>query len=423
MFFSEGRLLKDGAFTVEDGRILSIDSQSGPDAVDLGDCAVIPGFVNTHTHSMQSLMRGIGDDTDLLIWLREKVYRCCDRMSEEDVYLASLLTFTEMLENGITSVVDFFYVHNGANGGAEAVIRAAQDVGIRLVLARTMMDWDQAPDCIRESVDVAEKNFLQLYQSHQPTDRLRICLAPHSAYGASTKMIEMTHALSQSLRIPCHMHVSDSLSAMELTRKITGKDYVAYLDDLGVLDDRFVAVHCIHCDEEAQRRIVAAGAKVSHNPVSNMFLGEPAAPIVSLLKKGVTVGLGTDGAASNNRLSILHEMKTAALHQKSANRDPQALTAGEAFHMATAAGAVLADLPVGDLKPGLAADFVTISLDDTALIPEHQMLSHLVYAFTERAIESVYIAGECVVRNGRACRVDHAQLRRQANAVTAAWQD
>lgn len=413
---SNGKLLKNAVFSVSNGRITSLDTSISSDAVFFHDSIIIPGLTNTHTHSMQSLMRGSGDDTDLLVWLREKVYEACSKMDDYEVYVAALLSFTEMLQNGITSVVDFFYLNKGGNECAKAVIRAAKHVGIRLVLARTMMDWEDAPGCIRETPAEAERNFINLYDSYRHAEsHIKICPAPHSAYGASKEMILLAKELSESYSTSCHMHVSDSKSAMALTRKITGMEYVDYLSSLGILNNSFVAVHCIHCDENAQDTLARAGAFISHNPVSNMFLGEPAAPVASLLKKGMTVGLGTDGAASNNRLSILQEMKIAALHQKSSNENPKAIAARDLMGMATTSGAMITGFSGGDILPGMDADFIVLGLDNIELYPERFINSHLVYSLTEAAIQRVYVGGNLAAINGRALNVDYNELRQKAN--------
>jgi len=418
-----GEVKQNWFCTVADGRFAAVGPERPAGSVtDLGHTLMMPGLVNTHTHSMQSLMRGFGDDCDLLVWLRERVYRYCERMDEDMVYTAALLTFAEMACNGITSVVDFFYLNRGGNDCARAVIQAARDVGIRLVLARAMMDWENAPDCIREPPAVAEKNFLNLSGEFcGREDTVRICPAPHSAYGASSGMISLAHELSASLDIPCHMHVSDSRSAMELVRAMTGRDYVDYLDSLGVLDKRFVAVHCIWCGERAQNLLARADVKVSHNPVSNMFLGEPAAPIVELMKRNVVVGLGTDGAASNNRLSILQEMKFAAMQQKSCHGDPQAIRSGEVVAMATENGDHITGFGAGMLAVDRKADFLVIDLADPALNPLQMLRSHIAYALSEKAIAGVYVGGERIVDREILKTVDIERLRATANKVVAGW--
>lgn len=388
---------------------------------DFGEAAIFPGTVNTHTHSMQSLIRGYGDDKEVLEWLKGIVYQYCKQMDERHAYWGALLSFAEMVENGITTVVDFFYLNGEGNKCSRAVIRAARDLGIRLVLARTMMDWEDAPETVREIPEVAVDRFLELYDEFKNDSMIRVCPAPHSAVSTSPKMIQEALRLSEELDLPCHMHVSASKGIMELVQKLRGREYVRFLKENGALTPRFVAVHCIWCGEDEIQLLAEGGARVSHNPVSMKFLGEPSARIVSMLNQGIVVGLGTDGAAGNNRLSIFQEMKAAALDQKSLYQNPQAIDSDTVLRMGTEYAAKIADFPVGRIEEGLGADFIVIDLADLSLVPEKQLKSHLVYSFSERSVTHVYVGGNPILEKGQFTRIDAAQLKANVEELTRIW--
>lgn len=418
-----GDEIKQGVYiTVEDGKIVDI-SQMKPDGdiKDFGNSLIMPGTINTHTHSMQSLIRGFGDDFSLFAWLKDTVYKYCDLMDERHAYWAALLTFAEMVKYGTTTVVDFFYLNGPDNKYARAVIKAAQDLGIRLVLARTMMDWDNSALITQETPEVAGKRFIELYEDFKDDRLVKVCPAPHSVYGSSEKMIMEAMKIAQTYDLPLHMHVSDSKTACEMAIEITGKEYVKYLNDIGALNSKFVAVHCTWCSDEELDLLAEADAKISHNPTSNKFLGDPIARVVDMLKRGIVVGLGTDGAASNNKLSIFQEMKMAALDQKSRYRDPQIINAKTVWDMGTKNGAEMTGFPVGEIKEGLEADFLVADLNDLSFTPENKLKSHLVYSMSDAALSHVYIAGREIIGDRRFTTIDVDDLVREANALASVW--
>ncbi len=418
-----GNELKQNIYIkVCDGLITEI-SEDKPEGnvTDFGNSVIVPGTVNTHTHSMQSLFRGFGDDLGLFSWLQNVVYKYCDLMDERHAYWGALLTFAEMIKSGVTTVVDFFYLNGPDDIYARAVIKAANDLGIRLVLARTMMDWDKGAAIVREDPEMAGNRFMELYNDFKNDRNVKVCPAPHSVYGASEEMIQKALDISHKLDIACHMHVSDSKSACEVAVEKTGRSYVRYLKDIGALNSKFVAIHCTWCSDEELDMLAEAGAKISHNPSSNKFLGDPTARVVDMLKRGITVGLGTDGAASNNRMSIFSEMKMAALDQKSRYLDPQIITADIAWKMGTKDGAVISGFPTGEIKIGLEADFLVLDLNNLSLNPENKLKSHLVYSMSDSSISHVYVSGRAIVADGEIRTIDTERLVREVNSLASAW--
>lgn len=425
-WYGADRVFLDGVFRqgvwigVREGRIEAVSTHrpDSPELREFSDCAIFPGTVNTHTHAFHSMLRGCGDDLPLLEWLHDVVYRHAAEFTPQDAYVAAALAFGEMLKNGITSVVDFFYLNGRGNEYALATIRAAEELGIRLVFARTFMDWEKAPATIRETVSEARQRYLELAAAFRSHPTVRVCPAAHSLYAASVPMIEAAAQLAQEQGVAWHMHVADARGPEEVIRQSYGRSTVGRMNDLGIVRSDLVAVHSVYVDEGEIDLMAAQGVKVSHNPSANMFLGDRAARVPRMRKAGMCVGLGTDGGLDNNTLSIFHEMKITALVQKSIAGDPQAITAADLISMATVEGGRIAELPVGSLAAGQMADFTVIDLSDLALVPPDRLESHMVYSMSDRAIRHVYVHGKPVVANGRLCGLDEAELRGKVVAAT-----
>jgi 5-methylthioadenosine/S-adenosylhomocysteine deaminase len=424
-WYGADRVFVDGAFRrgrwigVSDGVILAVSDRKPEGAVtQFADCAIFPGTVNTHTHAFHSMLRGCGDDLPLLEWLHDVVYRHAADFTPDDAYVGAALAFGEMLKNGITSVVDFFYLNGRGNEYALATIRAAQDLGIRLVLARTFMDWEKAPATIRETVAEARRRYSELFSGFKGHPTVRICPAAHSVYAASPEMIGAAAQAAEEGGTAWHMHVADARGPEEAIRKQHGRSTIGRMEDLGVVRGDLVAIHAVYVDEGEIDLLAAHKVKVSHNPAANMFLGDRAAPIARMRRAGMCVGLGTDGGLDNNTLSIFHEMKLAALVQKSTERNPQAITAADLTRMATVEGGRIAELPLGGLAAGQLADFIVIDLSDIALVPGDRLESHMVYSMSDRAIRHVYVHGKAAVEQGRLCGLDETELRRRVVAST-----
>jgi len=425
-WFGANQVFVDGAFRsnvwlgVVDGIVREVAAQrpSVPSIREFADCAIFPGTVNTHTHAFHSMLRGCGDDLPLLRWLHDVVYRKAADFTPEDAYVGAALAFGEMLKNGITSVVDFFYLNGRGNEHAIATIRAAEDLGIRLVLARTFMDWEKAPRTIRESVPEARRRYAELASAYRSHATVRVCPSAHSVYAASPAMIEAAAQAASEQGAAWHMHVADARGPEAAIHAQYGCSTVGRMEQLGVLRSDLIAIHAVYVDDAEIELLAGRDVKVSHNPSANMFLGDRTAPVLRMRRAGMCVGLGTDGGLDNNTLSIFHEMKMAALVQKSAAGDPQAITAAEITAMATTEGGRIAELPIGRLAPGQHADFVVIDLSDLALVPADRLESHMVYSMSDRAIRQVYVQGVPVVRDGRLCRVEEQSLRQLVVAAT-----
>jgi 5-methylthioadenosine/S-adenosylhomocysteine deaminase len=421
-----GTLLSNHAVLVRDGDIDAVVPADSPllrgvGTEDWGQVLIVPGTVNTHTHSFQSLVRGFSDDLPFFRWRDEGIYRISPRLGPEEIYAGALLTFGEMLRNGVTTVADFFYVHAGGNANDEAVIRAARDLGIRLVLARTMYDWRGAPAVYQETVDEAVRRCDALLAQYAGDPMVTVCPAPHSPHGASPEMITAGAQLAARAGTRMHIHVAEGRYEVEMITREHGAPPMQWLDRLGVVTDRMVAVHCVWLTEEEIQLMGDRGAKLAYCPASNMFLGDGITKIPSMLRYGVTVGLGTDGPCSNNRTSVFDEMRMAALLQKVASLDGEALPAEQALAMGTRNGGVVLGIPVGDVAPGYRADLVGLRLADLSLQPPGPLRKHLVHALHPQAISRVVVAGRTVVEDGHLLTVPEEEIIARVARVTAGW--
>jgi 5-methylthioadenosine/S-adenosylhomocysteine deaminase len=330
----------------------------------LRDRALIPGTVNAHNHSFQSLLRGIGDDLPFLEWRDKALYRYSPRLGAEGVHVGALFAFAEMLLHGVTTVCDFFYLNDGGNEHAEAVLAAARRLGMRIVLARCFYDWDGAPAAYRETVPRAVRHFEALHAAHRDARRMSSVLAaPHSLHGASRAMIEAAAGCARDADTLLHIHLAEEAYQVDQALERHGQRPLHAVAAMGVLDARLVAVHGCWFDAGERALLAERGAGLAYCPGSNMFLGDGVTDVVDLAARGVRIGLGTDGGCSNNRVSVLDEMRACALLQKVQRTDGQAITAERCYAMGTRGGASLLGLPVGELTAGLRADLVAVDVD------------------------------------------------------------
>ncbi len=417
-----GRVQKDLGVDVADGRILAVGPASGGSgALRLARKALLPGTVNAHCHSFQSLLRGLGDDLDFMAWRDRVLYPYSTRLDRDGIYLGAAFAFTEMLLHGATTCADFFYLQDEGNDNAEAVIQAARDVGIRLVLARAMYDWEGAPARYRERPADAAKRTADLIARYAKDPLVRAQPAPHSPHGASPAMIRAGFEVAQSAGTPFHIHVAEGQYEGARTLEEHGATPIRYLDKLGVLGERMVGVHCVWLDDEEIRLMGERGAGLAYCPSSNMVLGDGITRLTELQAAGVTIGLGTDGGCTNNRLSVFEEMRMAALLQKVRHLDGTRLLAEQAFRMGTLDGGQLLGLDAGDIKKGMLADFVAVDLGHPSLHPPTSLLKSVVYAMSPQAITDVWVHGRHVVKDRRLVTLDQNALMARVAALTRGW--
>jgi 5-methylthioadenosine/S-adenosylhomocysteine deaminase len=414
---------RDRAVAITDGRIASVQSIGAPHRGDvvLPGRAVLPGTVNSHCHTFQSLLRGLGDDLDFMGWRDRVLYPFSERLDRDGIALGATFAFVEMLKQGVTTCVDFFYLQDDGNDNAEAVIAAAQRVGIRLVLARTMYDWDGAPKRYRETPADAARRVRELIAAHRHDATVTVQPAPHSPHGASPAMIRAGWEVAEAEDTVFHIHVAEGQYEGQRTLREHGATPIRYLDRLGVLGPRMIGVHCVWLDDEEIALMGARGAGLAYCPGSNMFLGDGITRIPEMLKAGVRIGLGTDGGCTNNRVSVFDEMRTCSLLQRVRLLDGTALSADTAFALGTRAAARLLRLEAGAVAAGQLADLVAIDLDHLSLQPRNDLLKSVVYAMSPQAVTDVWVHGRRVVEQGRLTTISEADVVARVAALTKGW--
>ncbi len=391
-----GEVREDYAFVIRDGTIAAAGdfSEVREQGRDLGsrsfplDRLVVPGFVNGHSHAYQILLRGWADDWPFQRWRSDALYRVVPKLTPEDIYWIFTVAFAEMLAAGITTVAEFFYLNGAGNAHAEAAIRAARESGIRLIFARTWMDAAYAPSEFREDLDLAAKRTEELMRKFPETS---ICVAPHSLHAASHDMIRGAAKFAEQLDCMLHVHVAEAPYEGEQTQAQYGRTPTALLDDLGAVSERSVLIHAIYVDELDRKTISARGARVVHTPMTNQYLGDGICDVVALRGLNVPIALGTD---ADVRPSLIDEMRAAALLQKLKYRDGAALTAREAFALATSLGAAALNACAGDLITGMPADYVV--LDASNIDAWSPPLNALVYRGTDAWVQATFVGGRRV---------------------------
>lgn len=395
-----GREFADFAFTVEGERIgetgpfseIAARFPGAPIRSHGEGLAVVPGFINGHSHAYQVLMRGWADDLPFLRWRTDALYRIVPQLSPDDVYWTFRLAFDEMLAAGITTVAEFFYLNGAGNAHARSAIRAAHDAGIRLVFARTWMDAEYAPAAFRESIDQAQERTAALMDELPQT---HICVAPHSLHAASHDMIRACAQFARTRDCMLHVHVAEAQYEGAQTLERFGATPVELLERLGALNERTVAIHAIYITGQEQRMLAHAGARVVHNPMTNQYLGDGICDVTGLLQAGVTVGLGTD---ADVKPCVLDEMRAASLLQKIACLDGSALGAQQAFTLGTGGGARALRVDAGDLRPGAYADYAVLDVRDAD--PWAPLTNHVVYRAQSAQVRETYVGGRRVREQG-----------------------
>ena len=424
------RVLTDGAVAFTDV-LLAVGSTAEvlaahPDA-DVIDCSgrvVLPGFVNTHTHLFQTLLKGLGDDRVLSDWFLTMTGPSAVRLTPEDCYAGALHGCAEALTTGTTTLLDFMYVHPTAGLG-DAVAAAMLDVGIRGVMARGYMTAGSdvgAPPELIQPLDVAMADAERLIgEWNVPGSRISVGLAPCMSWTVDEATLRETRALADRTGALVTMHLAESpFDVAESVRRFGARD-VPLAADTGLLGPDLLAVHCVQVDGQDLDLIQKSDTKVSHNPCSNLYLGSGFAPVPAMQRRGITVGLASDGPASSSNHSMLQAMKFAALLHKGVHRDPEIMTAEKALEMATIDGARALGLQesIGSLDVGKRADLVVLDMSNLCVTPVHVAVSSLVYSQRGDEVDRVYVDGRLVVDSGVLATVDQEEVRSRSSAAAA----
>jgi 5-methylthioadenosine/S-adenosylhomocysteine deaminase len=357
----------------------------------------LPGFVNAHTHAAMTLVRGYADDLELQPWLQDKIWPMEAMLNREDVRWGTLLAIAEMLRGGITTFNDMYYFY-------DAVAEAVEESGMRACLSGVLLGF--LPTAERDLEDAVE--FANQWRG-RAEGRIETMLGPHALYTVPEPLMKRVVQAAKALGVGLHIHLSESEEEVEESIRRHGLRPAAHAERLGIFEARPVlAAHCVHCDEKEIEILARRGVGVSHNPGSNMKLANGAAPVPEMLKAGVKVGLGTDGAASNNNLDLLEEARLAALLHKVTHRDPTTLPADEVLSMATRGGAAALGLDgkIGQIKPGMKADLILLDMHQPHLTPLHHVVSQIVYSARASDVRTVIVNGRIVLREGKLLTID-----------------
>jgi 5-methylthioadenosine/S-adenosylhomocysteine deaminase len=404
--------LENGYVAIQGGKIAAVGQAGGPDdlpaaraRLGLLDALVMPGLVNTHCHAPMVWFRGLADDLPLSQWLNRVIFPAESAwLNRERVYWGAMLAAAEMLRAGITTVADGYFFET-------EVRRAMADAGLRGVLAQGLVDFPapDAPDP-RHNLRVA-RNFVDSGADFHP-DRLISTLFCHASYTCGPETLTRSKDLTRRRNLPWFIHLAETQAEVAQLRQQTGLTPAAYLDSLGLLDERTVAVHGVWLSPEDLDLLARRRVKLSHCPRSNLKLGSGVAPIPELLARGVTVGLGTDGAASNNRLDLWSEMSLTARLHKGWHQDPTLLPARQVAALATREGARVLGLEdrIGALSPGKDADLVVLDLTAPHLTPMFDPYSHLVYAARGHDVRHVMVAGRWLMFDRHLTTIDWPAL-------------
>ena len=408
-------VLEHHAVVIQAGTVLDIvpnSSISGRyrprEHIKLSEHVLIPGLVNLHTHAAMTLMRGLADDKTLMEWLQRHIWPAEMKwVSRDFVHDGTLLACAEMLRGGVTCFNDMYFFPEAA---AQAVLSA----GIKAALGMIVIEF-RSPYA-SDAADYLDKG-LRLRDSLRDEPRLSFCIAPHAPFTVSDAVFEKVATYAAELDVPIHIHlhetedeIRDSLSTHHLRP-------IRRLQKLGLLGPGLIAVHAVHLAPDEIELLVEHGCHVAHCPSSNLKLASGIAPVHQLRGKGVNIGIGTDGAASNNRLDVLAEMRLAALLAKGTTGDPTALPAHAVLQMATldAARALGLEQRIGSLKPGKRADIVAIRLAGPEMSPCYDPLSHLAYVAGREHVSHVWVDGEPLVQDGVLMRLDGCELVAKAS--------
>lgn len=405
-----GVLLEQQAVVLEGARITALLPRDRalaehPDAerVDLDRHVLLPGLINMHTHSPMSLLRGMADDLALDAWLREHIWPAENRfVSPNFARDGTLLAMAEMLRGGTTCFNDMYFfpdviAETAANAGMRACI-GLPVIGLATPWARDI------PECL-----VKARTVHAAFSDHA---LLTMALAPHALYTVNDAGLSAVADMSAELGIPVAMHVLEIAWEMEHSRREYGKQPLQRLRDLGLLGPQFMAVHMVHLTSADIGLLADTGTHVIHCPESNLKLASGIGPIAGLLDAGVNVSVGTDGAASNNNLDLLGELRTAALLAKGASGDPCALPATQALELVTisAARALGLDREIGSIEVGKQADLCAIDLAQPETQPLHSVVSQVVYAASSRQVSDVWVAGRRLLDEGRLTSIDLGEV-------------
>ncbi len=412
---SERAVIEDGGIAIKDHKIVAVGSAAemkkfrAKETINAAGKVIIPGLINTHTHVPMTLFRGLADDLDLNEWLTKYIFPAeAKNVNEAFVRAGTKLGLAEMIRGGTTTFADMYYFE-------DAIADETSKAGMRGILGETIIDFP-VPDAKTPAEGLANaEKFINKWQS---SDLIIPAIAPHAPYTVSTENLMAVRKLSDKLKAPILIHAAETKKEVDDIKAAKGETPVEYLNKIGFLNERVTAAHTVHITDNEIAILKAKNVGSAHCPQSNMKLASGVAPIVKMLFADVAVGLGTDGAASNNDLDMWEEMDTAAKLQKTFTGDPKAVTAYQALEMATIRGAraLHIDDKVGSIEIGKLADLVIVDMDSLHQTPMYNVFSHLVYVTKASDVRTVIVNGKVLMRDRRLLTLNESVIKKDANA-------
>jgi 5-methylthioadenosine/S-adenosylhomocysteine deaminase len=410
------RVIATGAVAIDGRDIVAVDTAdairtrfTGRDTIDAAGGVIMPGLINTHTHAPMVLFRGLADDLALMDWLQKYIFPAeAKTVSPEFVRAGTRLAALEMIESGTTTYADMYYFE-------DEIARVTKAAGLRGVLGETIIQFP-APDAKTPADSLAlTERFAKAFAGD---DLITPAVAPHSMYTLDTATLEACRALADRLHIPLITHLAETKDEVKTADEKYHATPTAYLDSIGFFGPRTLVAHAVHVTPADVQILAARRAGVSHNPESNMKLASGIAPVEAMRKAGIAVGLGTDGAASNNDLDMFEAMRQAAFLHKVANDDPRAIPAPVALEMATIDGAraMGMDQEIGSLEPGKRADVIVVSMASARQTPMYDPVSHLVYVTHGDDVRTTIVNGRVLMRDRKVLSLNRAQALADARA-------
>ncbi len=403
-FVKANVLLENGVIKEVTKRELKAD-----EVLDARKCLVLPGFFNSHTHVAMTLLRCAVEDVPLMEWLKT-VWSIESKMKEKDVYVGAKLGIAEMIKSGVTCFSDQYFHMDG-------VARAVEESGIRAVLGYGMIDMESEEK--REKELREAESFINEWNGR--CNRITLSVDPHSPYTCSKDLLLISARMAEEYGLPVHIHVAETEDEVRIVREKTGKTPVEYLDELGIFNYRTVAAHCVWLSDDEIKLLARRGVSVAHCPVSNLKLGSGIARVAEMVREGVNVCLGTDGAASNNSLSVLGEMKFAALLQKF-RLSPAAIKALDVLKMATENGYSAYGLRGGKIEVGYLADLVVLK-KSLSYTPLYNPVYSVVYSSYGFEVRDLIVDGKILMNDGKLRTMDEESLLDEAESASLRLQE
>ncbi len=390
---------------IEEGKIVDVTKRDikAEEIIDARNCVVIPGFMNAHTHSAMTLLRCFAEDMPLMEWLN-KVWKVEKLMSEKDVYYGAKLAIAEMIKSGTTCFSDQYFHMNG-------VAKAVEETGIRAILGYGMIDMEDPEKREREIKEA--KKFIENWKNKN--ERINISVDPHAPYTCSEELLKWSVEVAKSLDLTVHIHVAETEREVKTVKEKTGKTPVEYLNEMGLFDCRTVAAHCVWLSDKDMKILRDKGVSVAHCPVSNAKLGSGVARVKDMVELGVNVCIGTDGAASNNTLSMLEEMKFSALMQRV---NFGTLKAIDVFKSATENGYRAYGIKGGKLKKGNLADVVVLE-KGVSYSPMYNPVYSIVYSSYGFEVRDVVVNGKVLMRERELTTIDEEKLIEKVEKIAS----